>query len=825
MFRFSGFTQKANSAINIAISEAGAMGHTYVGSEHMVLGMLDNASGVAYSILAQKNISFAEYRRSIVATVGSGSKTCLTPEDFTPRLKKTLEMAIINSKALGHNTVGTEHIFMVLAKEKDSCGMVLLREHGAKPEQLVENMINSLYMEFENNQTDYSRKTALKAPNVLPEQNTHTPNTNKYSRDLTALARAGMLDPLIGRDTELDRMIQILSRRGKNNPCLIGEAGVGKTAIVEGLAQRIAAGSVPERLLNKRLLALDLTAMVAGAKYRGDFEDRVKRIAEECRECPDILLFIDEVHTIMGAGAAEGAIDAANILKPQLARGEIRIIGATTISEYRKHIEKDTALERRFQPIVIEEPTEERTIEILKGLRPHYEEHHSLQITDEAIEAAVSLSVRYLPDRFLPDKAIDLMDEAAARLHLCITRTPNKNKSLYSHLKKLEDEMSAAIRNRNFELAASIRDRERSLRSCIREMQKTEISPVCEQKLGYSDIAELIASVTGIDAGNLSPDIAKHYSELETELARHVTGQKQAVKAVAQAIRRGRAGFADPQRPCGSFIFLGPTGVGKTELCTALAHCLFADTKVLVRLDMSEYMEPHAVARLLGSPPGYVGFEEGGQLTGKIRRHPYAVVLFDEIEKAHPDVLNILLQILDNGSLTDSHGRSVSFRNTIIILTSNIGAHHIVERKSLGFTHKDTDEKNHLQIKHTVITELKKTLRPELLNRLDDILVFEQLGQNELHRIATKLLNELAERAKAQGIIVEFTDKTIERLCNEGNDPAYGARPLRRAIQKYIEDLLARELLAGNIGAGSKIVCDYLAEDFILLPQTARLSS
>ena len=823
MFRFSGFTQKANSAINLAMNEAGAMGHTYVGSEHIVLGILAEGGGVAYSTLAQKNITYAEYRRAILTAIGSGSKTNLTPEDFTPRLKKSLEMAIVKARMLGHSNVGTEHILMVLAKEHDCSGMALLRERGVNPEQLIENMVDSICIEINQNDR-LGRKNILKNPPISPAPPAHTPHTDKYSRDLTELAREGALDPLIGRDDEVSRVIQILSRRSKNNPCLIGEAGVGKTAVVEGLAQRIALGTVPEALLDKRLLALDLTAMVAGAKYRGDFEDRVKRVAEECRENKGVLLFIDELHTIMGAGAAEGAIDAANILKPQLARGELCVIGATTISEYRRYIEKDSALERRFQPVMVEEPGEERAIEILKGLRPRYEEHHGLKIADDAIEAAVSLSVRYLPDRFLPDKAIDLMDEAAAKLRVMPVPLGSEDAELKRLIRELEGELGDAIRNQNFELAASIRDRNRGLRGRLREEQGRNPHNAAPRLVG-ADIAALISSITGIESANLSLEASMRYSGLEAELSRHITGQRQAIAAVARAIRRGRAGFADPARPCGSFIFLGPTGVGKTELCATLARCLFADHEALVRLDMSEYMERHAVSRLIGSPPGYIGFEEGGQLTGKIRRRPYAVVLFDEIEKAHPDVLNILLQILENGELADSQGRTVSFRNTVVILTSNLGAQYIVEQKSLGFAAAVTPEKEHAQIKREALSELKKALRPELLNRLDDILVFNRLGRTELREIAEKLLSELAARACKQNIEVEFTSNTIEKLCNEGSDPAYGARPLRRAIQRHIEDLLARELLAGGISSGSRLICDYCGGDFVLLPQPAKMTS
>lgn len=833
MFRFSGFTQKANNSINVAMAQASQMGHTYIGSEHLVLGMLDENSGVAYAYLTQKNITFEMYRKSIISTVGSGDKTALTPEDFTPRCKKMLEMSIVKARMLGQSHVGTEHILMVLAKEADSFGVKLLREMGADPEVICGGVMDALGSEpIEQSPAErLLKRNGVKAPpKTLNIPKTST--LDKYSRDLTELAYLGRLDPVIGREAEVNRVIQILSRRTKNNPCLIGEAGVGKTAIVEGLAQKIVSFEVPDTLRGKRLLSLDLTSMVAGAKYRGDFEERIKLSLEEAAANSDVILFIDELHTIIGAGAAEGAIDAANILKPQLARGGLQLIGATTTAEYRKHIEKDSALERRFQSILVEQPDEETAIKILHGLRPKYEEHHKLMIGDDALEAAVKLSARYIPDRFLPDKAIDLIDEAASQLRLQSLSQPDGVAELESRLFELGGEKAAAINTQDFELAASIRDREKSLRGKIGDLggewlhesinilSAAPSIPAQEETLTHRHIARLIADITGIETASLSEDESRRLVFLEEHLHLRVIGQRQAVSAVAGAIRRGKAGLKDPRRPIGSFIFLGPTGVGKTELCLALAESLFAKKNSLIRLDMSEYMEKHAASKLIGSPPGYVGYEEGGQLTEKVRRRPYSVVLFDEIEKAHPDVFNILLQILEDGMLTDSQGRTVSFKNTVIIMTSNAGARHITENRQLGFAgaafEKGESEAAGNAMKRDVLNELKKLFKPELLNRVDEIIVFNKLTMPETREIARLMFNQLAAKALEMGIKLEFSESAVSQISQEGFDAVYGARPLRRAVQQKIEDKLADEILGGHVASGEALLCDY-DEDFVFV--------
>ncbi len=832
MFRFSGFTQKANNAINVAMAQASLLGHTYIGSEHLVLGMLDENSGIAYTALTQKSVTFEVYRKSIVSTVGSGAKTALTPEDFTPRCKKMLEMSIVKARMLGQSYVGTEHILMVLAKEADSYGVKLLKELGADPEPICNNMLESISSEMiEQSGADKLLERTKKSGGVkAPARSvsmSKTPTLDKYSRDLTELAYLGNLDPVIGRDFEVSRVIQILSRRTKNNPCLIGEAGVGKTAIVEGLAQKIVRCEVPENLCGKRLVALDLTSMIAGAKYRGDFEERIKTSLEEAVSNKDIVLFIDELHTISGAGAAEGAIDAANILKPQLARSGLQLIGATTTSEFRKHVEKDSALERRFQSIMVEQPSEEDSIKILKGLCSKYEEHHRISIGDDAIEAAVSLSARYLPDRFLPDKAIDLIDEASSQLKLRAFHAPESVTALETRLNELENEKELAINTQDFELAASIRDREKSLRGRIGELGGDWIkesvavkakAPKYHVQLTRNDIAKLISDMTGIDASALTEEESRRLVSLEEHLHQRVVGQQQAVSAVASAIRRGKVGLKDKGRPIGSFIFLGPTGVGKTELCLALAVSLFAKKNSLIRLDMSEYMEKHAVSRMIGSPPGYVGYDEGGQLTEQVRRKPYSVVLFDEIEKAHPDVLSVLLQILEDGTLTDSQGRAVSFKNTVIIMTSNVGARHITESKQLGFAGLCSDENKDVDkgMKREVLNELKKLFRPELLNRVDEIIVFNKLTMPEIKEIARLMFNQLAEKALEMGITLEFSDSAVTRISEQGFDAMYGARPLRRAVQQKIEDKLADEILTGHVQSGETLFLDF-TEDFVFV--------
>ena len=828
MFRFSGFTQKANNAINVAIAQASALGHTYVGSEHLILGMLEEGSGVAHTVLVQKNINFESFRGQIIQNIGRGTKTNLTPEDFTPRCKRMLELSIVKARVMGQTYVGTEHILMVMAKETDCYGVKLLISLGCSPEVLASSMVESIGAELgEACSTDKSRRTPMRSQ---PRQGGSTQTLDKYGRDLTEQARLGVLDPVIGREREVSRLVQILSRRSKNNPCLVGEAGVGKTAIVEGLAQKIISGSVPEPLRERRVVTLDISSMVAGAKYRGDFEDRVKTVLEEVSANREVILFIDELHTIIGAGAAEGAIDAANILKPQLARGEIQLIGATTITEYRKHIEKDAALERRFQSIEIDEPTEDEAIEILRGLRPRYEEHHKLHITDEAVIAAVTLSSKYIPDRFLPDKAIDLVDEAASRVRLSAFSTPESLGELERRLATHKDEKRKALTQRDFELAGEIRGREKILEQKIAEIRggwtaigSGALQPVSKD-ITKEEIARLISDITGIEIAALTQEQSRQLINLEDNLRLRVVGQSKAVSAVAGAIRRSKVGLKDPGRPIGSFIFLGPTGVGKTELCLALAEALFAKKDSLIRLDMSEYMEKHMVAKLIGSPPGYVGYEEGGQLTEKVRRRPYSVVLFDEIEKAHPDVFNILLQILEDGVLTDSQGRSVSFKNTVIIMTSNAGARHITEgKKSVGFAGADSSQSTQ-DMKREVMGEVRHIFKPEFLNRVDEIIVFDKLSRDEIREIARKMFTHLAGKARDMGIDLDFTESAISQISKEGFDIIYGARPLRRAVQQKIEDKLADNILKGNVLPGESLLCDYNGE-FVFLKLSDSLSA
>jgi len=827
MFRFSGFTQKANNAINVAISQASALGHTYVGSEHLILGMLDEGSGVAYTVLTQKNISFESFRGQIMLSVGHGAKTNLTPEDFTPRCKRLLELSIVKARVMGQNYVGTEHMLMVMAKEADCYGVKLLKELGSSPESLIGPMMDSIGPELgEGAQAEKSRRSSIRTAQ-RPGGSTQT--LERYGRDLTEQARMGTLDPVIGRDREVGRLVQILSRRSKNNPCLVGEAGVGKTAIVEGLAQKIVNGEVPELLRDRRVITLDLSAMVAGAKYRGDFEDRVKTALEEVCQNRDVILFIDEVHTIIGAGAAEGAIDAANILKPQLARGEIQLIGATTIAEYRKHIEKDAALERRFQAITVEEPSEDEAIEILRGLLPRYEEHHKLRITDEAVIAAVTLSAKYIPDRYLPDKAIDLIDEAASRVRLRAFTSPHSSQTLGELERRLAEckaEKRTALGERNFELAGEIRGREKALEQKIIEQRggwTLASSTETGEELAKEEIALLISDITGIEIATLTQEQSRHLINLEESLRLRVVGQDRAVTAVAGAIRRGKVGLKDPGRPIGSFIFLGPTGVGKTELCLALAEALFAKKDSLIRLDMSEYMEKHTVAKLIGSPPGYVGYEEGGQLTEKVRRRPYSVVLFDEIEKAHPDVLGILLQVLEDGQLTDSQGRGVSFKNTVIIMTSNAGARHLSQQRALGFSAGEQTQTGS-EIKKEVMGEVRSLFRPEFLNRVDEIIVFDKLSRDEIRQIAGKMFRQLAGKAKEMGIRLDFTESAVSQISEEGFDATYGARPLRRAVQRKIEDKLADKILGGQVQPGESLLCDYNGE-FVFVKVTDSIAA
>ena len=798
------FTEKAEKAINLSQEGAMRLGHSYVGTEHLLLGLVREGTGIAARVLQGQGISEEKVLKQIEELIGTGDNEGKNPLDFTPRTKKVLELGLKEARRLGHNYIGTEHLLLGLVREGESVAVRILMDMGIDPQKLL---------------ADISKMLSEEAPGAAGEpKNTsnysNTPTLNQFGRDLTEMAREAKFDPIVGRDKEIERVIQILSRRTKNNPCLIGEPGVGKTAIAEGLAQKIVAGNIPEMLKDKRVVTLDLSSMIAGAKYRGEFEERLKKAMEEIRKAGNVILFIDEMHTIIGAGAAEGAIDASNILKPSLARGEIQVIGATTINEYRKHVEKDAALERRFQPITVGEPTKEEAVEILKGIRDKYEAHHSVKITDGALEAAVKLSDRYISDRYLPDKAIDLIDEAASKVRLKAFTAPPDVKKLEEQIEKLGKEKEDAIRSQEFEKAAGIRDQEQKLKSEHEKIkgdwhQKNQIRT---DTVTEDEIADIVASWTGIPVKRLAEEESERLMKMEEVLHQRVIGQDEAVKAVSKAIRRGRVGLKDPKRPIGSFIFLGPTGVGKTELSKALAEAIFGNENAMIRIDMSEYMEKFAVSRLVGSPPGYVGYEEGGQLTEKVRRKPYSVLLFDEIEKAHPDVFNILLQILEDGRLTDSQGRVVDFRNTVIIMTSNVGGRMITEPKKLGFVTGDDSARNYEDMKSNVMGELKKTFRPEFLNRVDEVIVFHPLDEEHIKSIVGVMLEVLVKRLAQNSISIEVSDEVKAYLAKKGFDPAFGARPLRRSIQSAIEDKMAESILDGTVKHGDTVKVE-LVED------------
>lgn len=805
MYRFNYFTQKSNDALNLAIKAAENLGHNYVGSEHILLGLIKVGAGTAYSVLDGKGITSDDVEKFILQNIGAGNPTRLTPDDFTPRSKRVLDTAFQLARGMLHSFVDTEHILMALLQEGDSYAVKFVNSMGIDENQLFEEIVASV-----GRGNTRPNETGRRGKNGKSK----TPTLDEFGKDLTAVAKEGKIDPVIGREEEIQRVIQILSRRTKNNPCLIGEPGVGKTAIAEGLALKIVRDEVPELLAGKKIVALDLTSMVAGTKYRGDFEERIKKAMDEVRNAKDVILFIDEVHTIMGAGAAEGATDAANILKPALARGEIQVIGATTIDEYRKNIEKDAALERRFQPVTVGEPTEDEAIEILKGIRDKYEAHHKVKISDDAIVNAVKMSSRYIADRFLPDKAIDLIDEAASRVRLKAYTVPDNLKEMEKELKSLEEEKASAVRAQDFEQAAIIRDKENTLKTLLDEEKEKwkNLSSHQVKEISTEDIASVVSSWTGIPATQLTKEEAERLLNMEKLLHERIVGQDKAVSGVARAIRRGRAGLKNPKRPIGSFIFLGPTGVGKTELCKTLAETMFGDEEAIIKLDMSEYMEKHTVSKLIGSPPGYVGFDEGGQLTEKIRRKPYSVVLFDEIEKAHPDVFNMLLQILEDGVLTDSQGRKVSFKNAVIIMTSNVGASKITDPKSaLGFGGDDKNENE--SIEKLVMADLKATFKPEFLNRVDEIIVFKQLEKEDIEEIARRMLSSLKKQVEQLGTEVVFTDEAISAIADAGFDKVYGARPLRRAIQTKIEDKLSELILENKLG--EKCTVDYKDGEFI----------
>ncbi len=794
------FTARAEKAIEIANDIAMELGHKYIGTEHILYGLCKEGTGIASKVLENQNITDEDILQEIEMLIGTGE--AIDDREalgFTPRSKRVIENAFIEARKLGSEYIGTEHLLIGIMREGDSVAVRIMMDLDIDPRKLYNEIVKVIN---EDESDANSNRTTDKNSGSFNS----TPTLNQFGSDLTKQAREGKLDPVIGRKTEIDRVTQILSRRTKNNPCLIGEPGVGKTAVVEGLAEKIVADDVPEMLKNKRVVTLDISGMVAGAKYRGDFEERIKKCLAEVKKAGDVILFIDEIHTIVGAGSAEGAVDAANILKPLLARGEVQVIGATTLNEYRKYIEKDSALERRFSPVQVGEPTNEETIKILEGLRDKYEAHHNVKITEEAIKAAVELSVRYINDRFLPDKAIDLIDEAASRVKMKTYTMPDNIKELEEKIEAINREKEEAIRVQDFEKAATLRDKVNAEKEKLEKEKKKWQSKNSKNVMSLTeeDIAEVIASWTGIPVNKITQDENEKLKHLEETLHKRVIGQNEAVEAVSKAIRRGRVGLKDPNRPIGSFLFLGPTGVGKTELSKALAEALFGNESAMIRVDMSEYMEPHSVAKLIGSPPGYIGYDEGGQLTEKIRRKPYSVILFDEIEKAHPDVMNMLLQMLDDGRLTDAQGRTVNFKNTVIIMTSNVGARAITDKNILGFSNnagdgKQEQEKEYETIKKDVMAELKKQFRPEFINRIDDIIVFHKLTDEDIGKIIEIMLKQVKTRLSEQEYDVEIDKSVKDLVAKKGIDANYGARPLKRAIQGIVEDKIAEAILDGKI--------------------------
>ncbi len=806
MYKFTGFTESANNALNFAVESAEDMGHTYIGSEHILLGLLSDTKMVSASILGVKKITLKKAEDQIKATVGIGMPTTLTPDDITPRCRKIIENALVLTNKKISNEAGTEQLLKALVHEPDSAGCRVLVALGAQPYEFF-NSYNSGYNDLNEDKESRNQKTSKST-------------LSKYSRNLTELCRLGEIDPVIGRDKEIQRVIEILCRRTKNNPCLIGESGVGKTAIAEGLALEIANGRAPEILKNKQIVSVDLTCMVAGTKYRGDFEERIKNIIEEVSADGNIILFIDELHNIVGAGSAEGAVDAANILKPGLARGEIQVIGATTIDEYRKFIEKDAALERRFQTVSVDEPSEETTFLMLQGIKNLYEEHHGVKIDDSAIKAAVSLSVRYMTDKFLPDKAIDLIDEAASRLRLKGFTPPEDIRNLEEKLNSVARKKTQSIENQNFEIAASYRDKEKELSTVLKtKKQQWKDSMATEtQVVKEEDVARVVSTICGVPVSKLTKNESEKLLSLEEQLHQRIVGQNAAVSAVSKAVRRGRAVFKNPKRPIGSFIFFGPSGVGKTELTKALAEIVFGSEQNIIRFDMSEYMEKHSVSRLVGAPPGYVGYDEGGQLTEKIRRHPYSIVLFDEIEKADAEIYNLLLQILEDGILTDSNGRRCDFKNSIIIMTSNIGAKLISKSGgAIGFRENSKGKTNE-RIKELVLNEAKNIFKPEFINRVDEMIVFDALSEEDIYHITCSMLNDISNRCKKADIMLSFTDEAVNEIARKGVDPMYGARPLRRAVTSYIEDPLSEKFLSGEITSGKKYKVDFSGGSFNFTP-------
>ena len=805
------FTKQAQTALTLAKAAAIDFELGYIGTEHLLLGLLSETEGAAGRVLEEFQVDgkkLVELIDKLVtpAEVGNVTEIEMKPV-YSPRTEKVLESAVAEAQNSGCEKAGTEHLLLAMLRETDCVGTRLLYTMGVNIQKLYAAVLGAMGYDNESIQEEFQAAKAMQNPGGSP-----TPALDQYSRDLTQMAAEGKLDPVVGREKEISRLIQILSRRTKNNPCLVGEPGVGKTAIAEGLAQRILAGSVPETIKDKRLVVLDLSGMVAGSKYRGEFEERIRKVVDEVRENQGILLFIDELHTIIGAGGAEGALDASNILKPSLSRGELQIIGATTLEEYRKYIEKDAALERRFQPVTVEEPSEEEAYEILKGLRPYYERHHKVEISDEALETAVKMSVRYINDRFLPDKAIDLIDEAASKVQLSGYQASSEIEDLSREIQEILQEKERAIKTGYLSLAKECQEKQKEAEARLEQLQVKE-EKKNQRKSGKVDekaVASIVSDWTKIPVQRLTEGETRRLAQLEKELHKRVIGQEEAVHAVSQAVKRGRVGLKDPNRPIGSFLFLGPTGVGKTELSKALAQAVFGSEQAMIRVDMSEYMEKHSVSKLIGSPPGYVGYDEGGQLSEKVRRNPYSVILFDEIEKAHPDVFNILLQVLDDGHITDAHGRKVDFKQTIIIMTSNAGAQAIVEPKQLGFISQKDEKKDYEKMKSGVMEEVRRLFKPEFLNRIDEIMVFHTLNKEEIRKIVLLLLKSLEKRCEEQmDIHLNVTNSAVDYIAEAGFDAKYGARPLRRAIQSKIEDRLANELLEGKIKRGDIVQVQY----------------
>ncbi|HLI28730.1 MAG TPA: ATP-dependent Clp protease ATP-binding subunit [Chloroflexota bacterium] len=809
--RFDKFTERARKVLQLAQEEAQRFNHNYIGTEHLLLGLVREGEGVAAKVLANLGVDLNKVRSAVEFIIGRGDRTVTGDIGLTPRAKKVIELSVDEARRLNHHYIGTEHLLLGLVREGEGIAAGVLESLGVSLDKVRNQVIYVL-----NQSAAYSQQEA--------RHTSKTPVIDQLGMDLTAAARANKLDPVIGREREIERVIQILSRRTKNNPALIGEPGVGKTAIVEGLAQRIAAGDVPETLMGKRLLTLDIGSLVAGTKYRGEFEERLKKIIEEVKNSGNCILFIDELHTLVGAGAAEGAVDAANILKPSLARGELQTIGATTLDEYRKYIERDAALERRFQPVLVEEPSVEETIEILRGIKERYEQHHRLEISDEAIKAAAELASRYVPDRFLPDKAIDLIDEAASRVRMQRASTPPSLRDAMRGLESVQSEKEAAISAQQYELAAELRDREAKLRSRIEKLESGWQSQQSAEKpvVTAEDVAHVVSMWTGIPVMRIAQEESQRLLQMEEALRARVIGQEEAISVIARAVRRARAGLKDPRRPIGSFIFLGPTGVGKTELARALAEFMFGSEETLIRIDMSEFMERHSVARLVGAPPGYVGFDEGGQLTEAVRRKSYSVILLDEIEKAHPEVFNILLQILDDGRLTDAKGRRVDFRNTIVIMTSNVGAELIRRQGALGFNvprdEAKTEEEQYQRMKEKVLGEMKNLFKPEFLNRIDATIVFRSLNRDDVRQIVDLMLNRVRGELTEQQIKLEVTLAAKDLLLEKGFDPVFGARPMRRAIQNLVEDPLAEMLLQGKIKSGDTVLIDRAGDELTMTP-------